>query len=67
MSTGKQPEPDIRIIVGKLRENGDPLTALVSIKNLDHLNSNGWQFVAADPEDLQEYLAWLYKREAELS
>lgn len=58
-------EPQIRIIVGKRTEEGDVVTALVNISALNTLTPRGWSFVAADPEDLSAYLAWMYQREIE--
>lgn len=58
-------EPIIRALVGKAGDGGVIVTSLVSIDKVPHLNKLGWQFVVADPEDLQRYLAWLYQRETE--
>lgn len=59
----RTPEPSIRIIVGKKTDGGEVVTALVNLTQLTDLTAKGWSFVAADPEDLSEYLAWLYQRE----
>lgn len=58
-------EPDVRVLMGLLRSDGDVLTCLVSLGQSTLLSEKGWIFVAADPDDLRDYLAWLYKRETD--
>ena len=57
-------EPTIRILVGRDTPEG-PVTAIVPLDTLPNLTARGWIFVCADPDDLSEYLSWLYQRETE--
>lgn len=58
-------EPSVRVLMGLMRPDGDVLTCLVSLASSTRLTDRGWIFIAADPDDLQDYLAWLYKRETD--
>lgn len=60
------PEPSIRVLIGKIA-NGQAQTALRFMHQLPAAEAEGWVFIAADPDDLADYLAWLYKREIEQS
>lgn len=58
-------EPTIRVLMGRLNPSGLPITVLVSLPQSADLSTKGWMFVAADPDDLNTYLTWLYQRETD--
>jgi hypothetical protein len=57
-------EPSIRVLIGKVME-GHVHTAIALMEHVPQAEEEGWRFIAADPEDLQAYLTWLYTREIE--
>lgn len=59
------PEPTVRILVGKVDDQGEAHTALIPLGHIPLFEGEGWMFVLADPDDLAHYLSWLKNRELE--